>query len=301
MNTLLPWHQTGEHISFNAVAMDGSSISSQKIFVKHLLQAHKPVLLLIHGFPTSSYDWQPLWSQLSEHFSLITLDMLGYGLSDKPTNARYSLRDQADLVEFVLAKYKIQQCHILAHDYGDTVAQELLARHNQLQMTLNINSCILLNGGIFPEATRPILIQKLLATPIGAIIAKFMTFKDFNRSFDRICGIPLTEIELKQHWQLMQYNQGKKVFHVLIRYMNERKQNRQRWTEALQHFSPPLRLINGIEDPISGQSIVDRFDQLIKDADTVELQQIGHYPQIEAPEKVLQHAVSFWKKHHIIT
>ena len=58
-----------------------------------------PTILLIHGFPTSSWDWQPIWNELSQDFRLIALDMLGFGFSNKPTQHHYSIHGQADLVE----------------------------------------------------------------------------------------------------------------------------------------------------------------------------------------------------------
>jgi pimeloyl-ACP methyl ester carboxylesterase len=53
-------------------------------------------LLLIHGYPTASYDWHRLWPALAERFSLYALDMLGFGLSAKPRNSTCSINLQAE-------------------------------------------------------------------------------------------------------------------------------------------------------------------------------------------------------------
>jgi pimeloyl-ACP methyl ester carboxylesterase len=55
----------------------------------------------------------------------------------------------------------------------------------------------------------------------------------------------------------------------------------------------PLRVIDGAADPISGAHMVARYRELLADADTVLLAGIGHYPQTEAPEQVLQHYLAF--------
>ncbi|MBR9727414.1 alpha/beta fold hydrolase [Shewanella intestini] len=278
-----------------------SVLPAQKIFVKHsLFHPNKPYLVLIHGFPTSSYDWVHVWHDLARHFNLITIDMLGFGQSDKPIDCSYLFADQANLFEAVLADLNVTEFHILAHDYGDTVAQELLAR--QLEGTLQgkISSCVLLNGGIFPEVTRPILVQKLLMSPLGYGVSQLMSFNAFRRSFDKICTRDIPLLELQVYWQLMQCNDGKKVFHLLIRYMKQRKIHRQRWAGALQHTNIPMRLINGIEDPISGLKMVQRYQHLVAQADTIELPQVGHYPQVEAPDKVLAHALDFWRQHQLL-
>ena len=54
--------------------------------------------------------------------------MIGFGWSDKPRNYAYSIMDQADLHEGLLSDLGVRKALVLAHDYGDTVAQELLAR-----------------------------------------------------------------------------------------------------------------------------------------------------------------------------
>jgi pimeloyl-ACP methyl ester carboxylesterase len=79
----------------------------------------------------------------------------------------------------------------------------------------------------------------------------------------------------------------------LIRYMVERRQFRERWVGALQNSNIPLRLIDGLDDPVSGAHMVARYRELIADADVVELEGIGHYPQLEAPEQVLRAFLSW--------
>lgn len=73
----------------------------------------EPGLLLLHGYPTSSYDWRPILPLLGEG-SVLTLDFLGFGFSDKPSGHDYSLFEQADVVEAVLAETgtKIGRAHV---------------------------------------------------------------------------------------------------------------------------------------------------------------------------------------------
>ncbi|MGB0525878.1 MAG: alpha/beta fold hydrolase, partial [Flammeovirgaceae bacterium] len=125
------------------------------------------VLLLIHGFPTASWDWWKIWSTLTQNYRVIALDMIGFGFSDKPRSYSYSILDQADIHEELLNLLGINACHILAHDYGDTVTQELLARFHAGKTAFTIQSVCLLNGGLFPETHQARLIQKLLMSPIG--------------------------------------------------------------------------------------------------------------------------------------
>src|ERR1700733_757044 len=90
-----------------------------------------PVLLAIHGFPSASWDYHPMWAGLTARFRVIAADMLGFGWSEKPRRHAYSILDQATLHERLLFDLGIERVHLLAHDYGDTVAQELLARNDE--------------------------------------------------------------------------------------------------------------------------------------------------------------------------
>lgn len=253
-----------------------------------------PPLLLIHGFPTASWDWHYLWQPLAERYRLIACDMLGFGYSAKPADHDYRLLEQADVQQALLKHLRVTDAvHVLAHDYGDSVAQELLARHQEERFQLA--SCVFLNGGLFPEAHHPVLVQKLLLSPLGPLIGRLFNRKKLESSFAKVFG-PKTlpdKTELDDFWQLITFNNGPAVMHRLIRYMPERRQQRDRWVSAMQRTQVPMRVIDGGVDPISGAHMVERYRALIPNADTIVLDGIGHYPQTEAPEAVLQHYLNF--------
>ncbi len=271
------------------------------IFFRQGGDALAPTLLLLHGFPTSSYDWAPLWSQLTSHFHVIAADMIGFGLSAKPAPYPYSILDQADLQQALLRQLKRDKgpVHVLAHDYGDTVAQELLARQQQSRV-LALTSLVLLNGGLFPETHKPVLLQKLLISPLGPLVARLTNYRSFARNFDLICARPLGAEVLKDYWTLLQHNHGERALPGLIRYMRERRQYRSRWVGALQHTTVPTCLIDGLDDPISGAHMVARFRQLVPAAQVVELAGVGHYPQVEASAEVWQALENFWQQQGLL-
>jgi pimeloyl-ACP methyl ester carboxylesterase len=251
-------------------------------------------LLLIHGFPTASWDWHYLWTPLAQRFRLIACDMLGFGDSAKPLHHDYSLLEQADLQQALLAHLQVEQpVHLLGHDYGGSVAQELLARHHEGRA--QIASCVFLNGGLFPERHRPLLIQKLLLSRLGWLVGRSFGRDDLVRNVTQIYG-PCThpsESALDDYWSLIASNRGTRILHKLITYLPERVAHRERWVGALQADGVPLRLINGAVDPISGIHMLERYQELVPDANTVMLQGIGHYPHTEAPVQVLRHYLAF--------
>ncbi|MGC1507555.1 alpha/beta hydrolase [Ketobacter sp. MCCC 1A13808] len=248
----------------------------------------KPTLMLIHGYPTSSWDWERIWPLLTDDFNLIAMDLLGFGLSDKPYPHAYLIQDQADIIETMVERLKIDEFHVLAHDYGDTVAQELLARQNEREQPQWLSLCML-NGGLIPESHKALLIQKLLAGPLGPFMTRHMKKPTLARSLNAVFGpdTPPDEDLVDGFWEAINYNNGRRALHKLIDYMRQRKVNRSRWVGALQDTKVPIGLINGSLDPISGAHMIKRYKEVVGlPLMILSLADIGHYPQVEAPDQV---------------
>ncbi|MBT8149292.1 MAG: alpha/beta hydrolase, partial [Gammaproteobacteria bacterium] len=203
---------------------------------------------------------------------------------------------QADIVEALIGRLELDRFHVLAHDYGDTVAQELLARQNDGSGKGRWLSACFLNGGLFPETHRALLTQKLLLSPLGPLLNRLSGQASFNRAFSKVFGAQTrpNALQLQEYWFLVNYKQGKHIFHNLITYIDDRRTHRQRWLRALIDAQIPLALINGSDDPVSGAHMVARYKELGCRLDYLaELAGIGHYPQLEAASLVSEHYLAF--------
>ena len=288
------WSSEGRFMNWKGLAIFYRATPSQP-------RDPRPTLLLLHGFPSSSFDWLEVWAPLEERFGLIAPDFLGFGLSSKPYEHDYSLMEQADIVEELLRKLGISEYHILAHDYGDTVAQELLARHNATARkgagVNGLRSLVLLNGGVLPDENRPLLMQRLLANRVtGPLMRQFVSRTVFGRSFSRVFGPESqpTSQELDEQWALITHNGGTRVVDQVLGYLDERQAHEERWVGALIHSVVPVRLVNGPADPVSGERVARAYRSRIPAADVVLLDgRVGHYPQIEDPEGVLNAVFEF--------
>lgn len=280
------WRQSGHFIAFG----------QQRIFCIDSAPGDRarPTLILVHGFPTASWDFAKVWPTLALRFRLIASDMLGFGFSSKPRRHAYSIMEQADVIQAVAEAHGVGRYHLLAHDYGDTVAQELLARDNA-RASPSIDSVCFLNGGLFPETHRPRPIQRLLAGPLGPLVSRLINRRAFERSMTGLFGPghPPAAGELDAFWTLVTHEGGHRLAHELIHYMAERVRHRQRWVDALCDARCPLALINGSADPVSGAHMVARYRELVGKGYIVELPGVGHYPQVEAPALVLEHFERF--------
>lgn len=277
----------------------------------------KPLLVLLHGFPTSSVDWRPVWARLEANFELLALDFLGYGHSDKPFAHAYSMHEQADIAEALIvhvvgAERAAAGYHILSHDIGDTVALELLARHHERGRGATATqrssasgdapgstppplplSCVMLNGGVLPGEHRPVLVQRLLLHPwTGPVTRSLVNRLMFTRALSRVFGADTqpSAAELDEWWALQTHKGGHRLGDKLIKYMEDRLTHADRWADIMRDTRVPMRLINGPADPVSGRHAIAAYRRWVGEAkaDTVFLGDgIGHYPHTEDPAGVM--------------
>ncbi|MEZ5344874.1 MAG: alpha/beta hydrolase [Pyrinomonadaceae bacterium] len=278
------WEQKGKHLNFKGYPI---------FFIKQ--DAEKEVLLCLHGFPTSSFDYHKIWGQLSERFSLIAYDMIGYGFSEKPADLNYTTFLQADLLEELVSFLKVEKLHILSHDYGNTIIQELLARREEGHLNFEIASIFMMNGALFPETHRPILAQKILISPVGFLFNRLATENRLKKSLASVFGKETqpTNAELDDFLGIIKSGGGKKITHKLIRYMSERAVYRDRWVGALKRFEGKFRLMIGMDDPVSGAHLLKRFREVMPDKEFIEIPGVGHFPHFEVPDTALRHFFDF--------
>src|SRR5699024_1504391 len=135
-------------------------------------KSQTPVLLL-HGYPCSSWDFSLMYDRLSQDHRVIAPDFLGFGFSSKPYPHSYNVKNQANIVEAILAQRGITKCHVIAHNYGDAVVQELLARQNSLQKNI-FCSVTFLGCSLYSDLQNPTLMQRALPTLFGSFIIRLL-------------------------------------------------------------------------------------------------------------------------------
>jgi pimeloyl-ACP methyl ester carboxylesterase len=285
MTSVAEWKAAGSYFDFKG----------HEIFFREDGHKEAPALLLVHGFPSASWDYDQIWPELVKKYRVLTLDMLGFGFSDKPQGHDYRIVEQADINEELLRLRGVVDYHLFAHDYGVSVGQELMARDMEGTRTSKILSVALLNGGLFPETHHRIFLQSLLLSRIGPLVSLLATRKSLAKSMRQVFGpkVPPTEAFLDGVWELLCYKHGNRILHKLIHYIPDRIEHRERWVSALQRQDIRVRLIDGTADPISGLHMAKHYRELIPNADVVELEGIGHYPQVQAPKAVLNAYLEF--------
>ncbi len=257
-----------------------------------------PLILLLHGFPSSSYDWRFLLDGELRQRAL-AFDFLGFGLSDKPRSHGYSLLWQADLAEELVRRHAPEQkVFILAHDMGTSVANELMARDLDGKLSFDLQGVLLMNGSMVQTAASPTLGQRLLRGRFGPVASQLSSERFFRNQFGSIFspGHPLTEEEAEDQWSLIRFNGGHRIGHRTIGYMDEREARAARWHGAIKKWRPKglskrrkwpgLEFAWGMLDPVATPNVLDALRELRPDAPVTEWDDLGHYPQLEDPERV---------------
>jgi pimeloyl-ACP methyl ester carboxylesterase len=245
-------------------------------------------LLVLHGFPSSSYDFAAVLDDLRRTRRVFLLDFLGYGLSAKP-DAPYPLALQADVVVAFTNALGVDRLALLTHDMGDSVGGELLARQVEGTWPVEVTRRVLTNGSIYIEMAHLSPGQELLlALPDaqmradGALDAASVQ-AGLAATFSPASSVP--EAELVAQWKLIARDDGHRLLPRLIRYIEDRRRDESRYTGAIETHPSPLHVVWGIDDPIAVVAMTDRLRTARPDAVVELLDGVGHYPMIESPAR----------------
>lgn len=251
----------------------------------------KDTLVVLHGYPTSSFDFWMVLDQLSETYRVIIHDHLGFGFSDKPLAYSYSLIEQAEIALSLWQSLDITEVTILAHDYGTSVATEILACSQNSSIPVEIKKLILCNGSIHIELSKLRFIQKLLKNKtLGPIVAKLASEQTFVRNMTNI-WYDKTKVEIeefKEMWQLLVRGNGRKVLPKITQYIPERYTYWHRWIGALKLTKLPVHIIWATEDPVAVKAIALKLHEEIQHSELHLLEKTGHYPMLERPQEWLE-------------
>jgi pimeloyl-ACP methyl ester carboxylesterase len=248
----------------------------------------EPLLVFLHGFPSSSYDWRLLLEREGEH-AAIAPDFLGFGLSEKPRDHSYTLHWQADMVENLVRRADQSDVFLVAHDMGTSVATELMARDLEGSLAMEIQGVLLLNGSMVQGAASPTLAQRILRSPIGPLFSRLSSERFFRQQFGSVSSSVhrLTDEEAEDQWALICAGGGRTLNHKTIAYMEERFRHAERWHGALRDWPKPLQLAWGMRDPVATERVLDAVLELRPSARVSRFEDLGHYPQIEDPDMVV--------------
>lgn len=295
---VLSWKNKGHYVSYGPLG--------HQVYTLDLGDSHASsdrTLLMLHGFPESSYSYHAVVDGLLSRFDrIVLLDMLGYGLSDKPiVGYTYSLFEQADVVLSVWQQCGIRGGHLLSHDMGDSVATEIIARRENglLPSTMpdGLMSVTFTNGSMVLSLAKLRITQKMLLSRWGRHMQKLTSFKLFSQQVRSAHGNDnLTARDIQLLWELNTLNQGHHKTYLTIKYLNDRKRfETSRWLPALSSTDLPIHICWGDEDAVARIEMAYYLKEHISPGATfTKMSGLGHFCQLGSPAKWLEYVLAYY-------
>lgn len=241
-------------------------------------------ILIIHGYPSCSYDWHACLPALTARRRVVLMDLPGFGLSAKP-DTRYSIRMYADAVEAVACEAALTSVALVTHDMGDTVGGELLARDLEGELGFGVSERVLTNGSIYIDMAQLTMGQQFLLAADDAMLEEGWGGDGaaFQNSLAAICSPdhPPAPADLAALWEFMAYREGQRLLARTIRYIEDRRAEESRFTGAIEQHPSPLGVVWGALDPVAVYPMTDKLLAARPDARRITLEDVGHFPMLE--------------------
>jgi pimeloyl-ACP methyl ester carboxylesterase len=221
--------------------------------------------------------------------------MLGFGQSDKPLDGtykqNYSLMKQADIYEAIARDEGLEEVILVAHDMGQTVGLELMARQEEGKLPFRIKHAILLNGSTLVDMVELAEMQKQLLKQPDKAATEDIPKEKFVEGMRPTYGPRYEDVDRALDCQASQIvaKDGDKVMAQTLRYLDERQEYYQRWAGTFIGFhSAPMTVIWGTSDPVAIEAMADRVKAWRPETDLYKLEGIGHWPSVEAPDVIAE-------------
>ncbi len=272
---------------------------NNKVFYKHIKNHDsKPTILFIHGFMGSSYEFYHLFDALANDFNLVAADMLGFGLSEKREDYHYSVLDYAEIQASLCHILALDKVHLVAHDFGAMVANQMLINHDELVKTkrtihFNIESVLFLAGEITPSERHFSIKERFMAGVLSQTLLPFIYSKSwFTEQFNAKTAQPIAEQDLNTLWKLASKQEGSKVFKKLSQLFKEYTFNGIT-RKNIRANTLPKHLLYGTQDPSIADKQLQRYKDLMTNLSINQIEGVGHYPHLEKPTETARYIKTF--------
>ncbi|MGI8641965.1 MAG: alpha/beta fold hydrolase [Pyrinomonadaceae bacterium] len=262
------------------VEVDGATVHYQEFG-----DAAHPTLILIHGYTASTYVWHTVAPMLAdENFHVIAVDLLGFGFSEKPAWFEYSIVSQTRMIERFMDRLGIGRATLVGNSYGGAVASTLALDYPE-----RVEKLVLVDAVINDEIKNRPILKLASVAGVGKIIAPFLLdSKRFLRYRMKGTLAPQNHHLITQERvdSIHRPLSAADAHHSVL--SSARNWDACRIEEDAYLINHPTLIIWGEEDKIIPLHNGEKLNREILNSRLVVLNDCGHVPQEEKPERFVE-------------
>ena len=279
------WLEEGSYFEWSSTTKNNNG-AKVNIFYRTWGDPEKPQLLIVHGFPNSSFDFHALIPLLSDDFYIAALDFPGSGFSDKPLNGfSYMLAENAEILDYFLTDIvQFDDFAMFTHDRGVSIGLAFLGNYiDNPDPDYTLNYHFLSNSGMFLPLANLMEFQTAILDPVRG-----PQMIEFRKSRPRLTEGDPVEVAFAD---IFAFNDGVSALLHVGKYLLERAENEFDWLENLPRSPVPVAYLWGLTDTVNPIRIpnyvwLNYLNERDVESSFWVLPTAGHYPQREKPEQV---------------
>lgn len=251
-------------------------------------------IIMLHGNPTWSFYYRNLVKGLKENYRVIVPDHIGCGLSDKPQDYSYKLKNHIDNLEKLLNHLKITKFHLIVHDWGGAIGMGLATRFPD-----RVNSVTLLNTAAFTDANIPTRINICKIPVLGERLVRHFNGFAWPATFMAV-EKPLPT-EVKKGYLLPYNNYRNRIATAKFVQDIPMKKNHESYSTLLEiekklnTLNCPKLVLWGAKDFCFNMHFYERWMKIFPEAKSIVYKDAGHYVLEDKKEETLSEISSFLK------
>lgn len=250
--------------------------------VHYVDEGSGPIVLMVHGTPVWSFVYRALIRDLSRDHRVIAPDHLGFGLSDRPDDFGYRPADHARVLEELIGQLGLRDITLVVHDFGGPIGLSYAARHPD-----NVRALVLFNTWLWSLTGSK---SERIARVMGGGFGRFL-YTRLNISPRTIVPASfgdrsrLSKAAHRHYIEALDTPRARYPSWVLARELLGSSQwYDQLWKDRAVLARHPTLFVWGRKDPAFGDAL-PRWREAFPDARVLELADVGHFVQEEAPQE----------------
>ncbi len=242
------------------------------------------LIVLLHGFGSSTYSWQKVMQPFSSFGSVLAYDRPGFGLTERVlpyrevNNNPYLLEYQSQILLVFMEAKKPEKIILVGNSAGGTVAMQ-----TALEYPESINALILISPAVYGSGGAPTWIKPLLNLPqmdrLGPVLVRTIRERGLE-----ILELAWSDPEKISENDLANYQKPLSVDRWDVGLWEFTKANGENGLESrLSEISMPVLVITGVDDKIIPAEQSIQLASELPNASLVVIPNCGHVPQEECP------------------